>query len=241
MGVVILAGTSFGKHEMNFYDITLPISDTLITWPSDPAVSIWKTRLISQGNSCNVSELKFGSHCGTHIDAPYHFEENGIKIDQIPLEYLIGSVTVFDIKNKEKIDLEDIKLLKLKDYKRVIFKTINSTYWKLPEFKKDFVYITKEAAQYIVESDIKLVGIDYLSVEKFGNKYADTHHTLLRKGIVIIEGLDLSKVKAGNYELLALPLKIKDCDGSPARVILRSITEKSQPKTKYPNKNLKSK
>ncbi|HHT9130776.1 MAG TPA: cyclase family protein, partial [Candidatus Brocadiaceae bacterium] len=91
------------------------------------------------------------------------------------------------------------------------------------EFKKDFVYITKEAAQYLVDNDVRLVGIDYLSVEKFGNKYADTHHIFLRKGIVIIEGLDLSNVKAGDYELIALPLKIKDCDGSPARVILKSI------------------
>ena len=208
---------------MNFYDVTLAISNTLITWPTDPTVSIRKTRLISQGNSCNVSELKLGSHCGTHIDAPYHFEENSITIDQIPLDSLIGNATVFDIKTKEKIDLEDVKSLQLKNVKRVIFKTINSTYWKLPEFKKDFVYITKEAAQYLVDSDVRLVGIDYLSVEKFGNKYADTHHIFLRKGIVIIEGLDLSNVKAGDYELIALPLKIKDCDGSPARVILKSI------------------
>ena len=206
---------------MKLYDITLTISESIITWPSDPKVSIQKTRLISKGNSCNVSELKFGSHCGTHIDAPYHFEENGIKIDQIPLDYLIGDVTVFNIKNKEKIDLEDIKSLKLNNINRVIFKTINSTYWKLPEFKSDFVYLTKEAAQYLVDSSIKLVGIDYLSIEKYGNKGADTHHTLLKNGIVVIEGLDLSEVEAGNYELIALPLKIKDCDGSPARVILR--------------------
>ncbi|HHT9151326.1 MAG TPA: cyclase family protein [Candidatus Wujingus californicus] len=206
---------------MKLYDITLTISESIITWPRDPKISIQKTRLISKGNSCNVSELKFGSHCGTHIDAPYHFEENGIKIDQIPLDYLIGDVIVFNIKNKEKIDLEDIKSLKLNYINRVIFKTINSTYWKLPEFKSDFVYLTKEAAQYLVDSSIKLVGIDYLSIEKYGNKGADTHHTLLKNGIVVIEGLDLSEVEAGNYELIALPLKIKDCDGSPARVILR--------------------
>ena len=206
---------------MKLYDITLTISESTITWPRDPKVSIQKTRLISKGNSCNVSELKFGSHCGTHIDAQYHFEENGIKIDQIPLDYLIGDVTVFNIKNKEKIDLEDIKSLKLNNINRVIFKTINSTYWKLPEFKSDFVYLTKEAARYLVDSSIKLVGIDYLSIEKYGNKGADTHHTLLKNGIVVIEGLDLSEVEAGNYELIALPLKIKDCDGSPARVILR--------------------
>ncbi|NUN24399.1 MAG: cyclase family protein [Candidatus Jettenia caeni] len=209
---------------MSFYDVTLTISNTLITWPTDPPVAIRKTSLISQGDSSNVSELKFGSHCGTHIDAPYHFEENGIKIDQIPLDYLIGNATVFDIKNKEKIDLDEVKLLQLKGVKRVIFKTINSTYWKLSEFKKDFIYITKEAAQYLVDNEVKLIGIDYLSVEKFESTYADTHHILLRKDVVIIEGLDLSNIKAGNYELIALPLKIKDGDGSPARVILKSIS-----------------
>lgn len=209
---------------MSFYDVTLTISNTLITWPTDPSVAIRKTSLISQGDSSNVSELKFGSHCGTHIDAPYHFEENGIKIDQIPLDYLIGNATVFDIKNKEKIDLDEVKLLQLKGVKRVIFKTINSTYWKLSEFKKDFIYITKEAAQYLVDNEVKLIGIDYLSVEKFESTYADTHRILLRKDVVIIEGLDLSNIKAGNYELIALPLKIKDGDGSPARVILKSIS-----------------
>lgn len=209
---------------MTFFDVTLTISNTLVTWPSDPPVSIRKTSLISHGNSCNVSELKFGSHSGTHIDAPYHFEEDGIKIDQIPLDYLIGNATVFDIKNKEKIDLEDVQSLELHNKSRIIFKTINSQYWKLPEFKKDFVYITKEAAHYITAIGVKLVGIDYLSVERFENTYADTHHTFLRKGVIILEGLDLSNVHAGNYELIALPLKIRDGDGSPARVILKSVS-----------------
>ena len=208
--------------KQTFYDITLLISDTLITWPEDPTVSIRKTSMISQGNACNVSELKFGSHCGTHIDAPYHFEESGITIDHIPLDSLIGNATVFDIKNKEKIDLDDLKSLELQNCKRVIFKTRNSICWKFSEFKKDFVYITKEAAKYLADSNVKLVGIDSLSVDKFDNIYADAHHILLGKGIIIIEGLDLNNVKAGEYELIALPLKIKDGDGSPARVVLRN-------------------
>ncbi|MCF6150535.1 MAG: cyclase family protein [Candidatus Kuenenia sp.] len=208
---------------MTFYDITLPILNSMITWPSDPAVSIKRTSLITRGDSCNVSELKIGSHCGTHIDAPHHFEENGNTIDQISLEDLIGNVTVFECKNKEKIDLSDVKLLRLDNVRRVIFKTVNSTYWELPTFKKDFVYVTKDAAQYLVDKGIKLVGIDYLSIEKFDNKKAETHHIFLQNNVIIIEGLNLSDVSAGKYELIALPLKIKDGDGSPARVVLRSI------------------
>ncbi len=207
-----------------FYDVTLTISDTLIIWPTDPVVSIRKTSVISRGDAWNLSELKFGSHCGTHIDAPYHVDENGITVDQIPLDALIGKVTVFDIKNKEKIDVEDLKSLEIEHCKRIIFKTINSTYWNRTQFTKNFVYITKEAATCLAENNVKLIGIDSLSIDQFDNIHADAHHILLKKGVIIIEGLDLNKVKPGDYELIALPLKIKDGDGSPARVVLKSIS-----------------
>ena len=207
---------------MTFYDVTLPISNAMITWPSDPAVSITGTSLISQGGFCNLSELKIGSHCGTHIDAPSHFLENGRTIDQLALENLIGEATVFEFKNKENIDVSDIKQLRFDNVKRVLFKTVNSSYWKLSAFKKDFVYLTKDAAQYLVDKGIRLVGVDYLSVEKFESQLAETHHILLRNDVIILEGLDLSTVEPGRYELIALPLKIKDGDGSPARVVLKS-------------------
>ena len=207
---------------MTFYDVTLPISNAMITWPSDPAVSITGTSLISQGGFCNLSELKIGSHCGTHIDAPSHFLENGRTIDQLALENLIGETTVFEFKNKENIDVCDIKQLRFDNVKRVLFKTVNSSYWKLSAFKKDFVYLTKDAAQYLVDKGIRLVGVDYLSVEKFESQQAETHHILLRNDVIILEGLDLSTVEPGRYELIALPLKIKDGDGSPARVVLKS-------------------
>lgn len=207
---------------MTFYDVTLPISNAMITWPSDPAVSITGTSLISQGDFCNLSELKIGSHCGTHIDAPSHFLENGRTIDQLALENLIGEATVFEFKNKENIDVSDIKQLRFDNVKRVLFKTVNSSYWKLSAFKKDFVYLTKDAAQYLVDKGIRLVGVDYLSVEKFESQQAETHHILLRNDVIILEGLDLSTVEPGRYELIALPLKIKDGDGSPTRVILKS-------------------
>lgn len=207
---------------MTFYDVTVPISNAMITWPSDPAVSITGTSLISRGDFCNLSELKIGSHCGTHIDAPSHFLENGRTIDQLALENLIGEATVFEFKHKENIDVSDIKQLQFDNVKRVLFKTVNSSYWKFSTFKKDFVYLTKDAAQYLVDKGIRLVGVDYLSVEKFESQLAETHHTLLRNDVIILEGLDLSNVERGRYELIALPLKIKDGDGSPARVVLKS-------------------
>lgn len=210
---------------MEFHDVTLPITNSLITWPGDPSVVIRKTCSISLGSACNVSEINFGSHTGTHIDAPYHFEENGNTVDQIPLRYLIGKASVFAVNTEEKIGRDAVASLNLAGVERILFKTKNSTYWNLPEFKKDFVYITKEAARYLVDCRIKLVGMDYLSVEKFGNEHADTHHVFLSNGVVIIEGLDLRRVEPGDYELIALPLRIPGGDGSPARVVLRSFQD----------------
>ncbi len=211
---------------MTFYDVTVPISNAMITWPSDPAVSITGTSLISRGDFCNLSELKIGSHCGTHIDAPSHFLENGRTIDQLALENLIGEATVFEFKNKENIDVSDIKQLRFDNVKRVLFKTVNSSYWKFSTFKKDFVYLTKDAAQYLVDKGIRLVGVDYLSVEKFESQLAETHHTLLRNDVIILEGLDLSNVERGRYELIALPLKIKDGDGRQSTVYSLQSTVK---------------
>lgn len=205
----------------NFFDVTLPITNTLLTWPADPSVFIQKTSSISHGDSCNISELKFGSHCGTHIDAPYHYEDDGITVEQIPLDDLIGKATVFEIPNRVKIGPDDLKSLQLKNTQRILFKTINSTYWNLSVFQKDFVYITGEAARYLVDCGVRLVGIDYLSVDKF--LCTDTHRILLENGVVILEGLDLRAITAGEYEIIALPLKIKGGDGSPARVILRTV------------------
>ncbi|HHT9126342.1 MAG TPA: cyclase family protein [Candidatus Brocadiia bacterium] len=206
---------------MKIYDISVTISDKLPVWPGDPAVSIKRRLSIEKGDSYNISELSLSTHTGTHIDAPYHFEQNGLKVDELPLDVLIGRARVFAFAVKERIDLPDVKALNLSGIERVIFKTINSRYWGFPDFKKDFVYITPMAAQFLVDCGIRLVGIDYLSVEQYGSPTADVHHIFLRKGVIIIEGLDLRIVEPGDYELIALPLKIKDGDGSPARVILR--------------------
>lgn len=210
---------------MNIYDITLPISENMTVWPGDPKVSINKKLSIISGDPCNLSRIDMGSHTGTHIDAPYHFEDNGLRIDQIPLEILIGNARVFNIPSINEISLNEVKALDLVNVKRILFKTANSDIWKsnINVFVKEFVAITNEAAQYLVKAGIKLVGIDYLSIEKFGGKTHETHHTLLRNGIIILEGLNLSDITPGDYELIALPLRIKDGDGSPARVILRGL------------------
>lgn len=213
------------KNSHELFDITLTISENMPVWSGDPTVALNKKRTISGGDSCNVTQIDIGSHTGTHIDAPYHFEEDGDRIDMLALDTLIGNVRVFDMAKEKEISVENIKDLNINGITRVFFRTTNSDRWKLgvKEFTKDFVSVTGEAARFLVNAGVKLVGVDYLSIEKFGNKSHDTHHTLLKNGVIIIEGLDLSDISAGDYELIALPLKLKDGDGSPARVVLRKV------------------
>ena len=205
---------------MKIYDVSVSVSPDMHVYPGDPKVSVERTAELSKGDVANVSFLKFGTHTGTHIDAPSHFIDGTMTVDQIPLNLLIGRAKVVEISSATitRAALEEIDLA---EDARVLFKTRNSYLWREPEFVKEFVHMTKEAAELIVENGIKVVGIDYLSVEKFDFESPDVHRILLGSGAVIIEGLDLSEVEPGNYELICLPLKIEGGDGAPARVVLR--------------------
>ena len=178
------------------------------------------------GDICTVSQLSFGSHTGTHVDPPSHFVAGGITLDQLSLEVLIGKARVVDAGAVDAIDASTIARANLAGVERVLFKTRNSKLWQRgeKEFDQNFVYLEAEAAKMLVESGVKLVGIDYLSVEKFNFDEPATHYTLLRNNVIIIEGLNLSEVAEGDYELICLPMKIKGGDGAPARVVLRELT-----------------
>ncbi len=205
---------------MKIYDVSVPISSEMPVYPGDPRISIEVRESIAKGAPCNVSSISLGSHTGTHIDPPYHFIDSGIKVDQIPLNLLIGRTRVVETTAK-CIDKSVLKGIELDDCIRLIFKTRNSYLWNSNSFAQDYVYVTPEAAEILVTSGIKLVGIDYLSIEQYGSTTFQTHKTLLGNGVIIIEGLNLAEVDPGNYEMICLPLKIKDADGAPARVILR--------------------
>jgi arylformamidase len=205
---------------MKIYDVSVPISPEMPVYPGDPGIVVERKESITKGDPCNLTLLSMGTHTGTHIDAPYHFVESGIKVDQIPINLLTGRTYVVEL-TAARIDAEVLKEIDLGEHVRVIFKTRNSYLWSGNRFVEDYVHVTPEAAEILVESGIKLVGIDWLSIEQFGSKTFQTHHTLLGNGVVIIEGLNLAEVEAGDYELICLPLKIKDGDGAPARVILR--------------------
>ena len=210
---------------MKIYDVTIAVSEVVPTFPGDPTVKIDVCAAIANGDPANVSQICLGVHTATHVDAPNHFIEGTRKVDELDLYKLVGECQVVEL-TEDVMAIEPHHIENLNGAERILFKTRNSHFWNEPEkgFRTDFTYIEPSAAKILVEKGVKLVGIDYLSVEKFGAKTFDTHYTLLEKEVVIIEGLDLREVPAGNYELFCLPLKIVGGagDGAPARTILRS-------------------
>jgi len=210
---------------MKIYDVTVPLSKELIVYPGDPHVKIISRTTIGKDDAqCNLSRYSFSSHAGTHVDPPAHFIENGVTVDNLPLELLMGRARVVEV-TAPVIDEAVLEEFDFTADARVLFKTRNSYLWSQKKFVEDYVYITAGAARVLVAEGIKVVGIDYLSVDKFGSGETQTHLTLLKAGVVVIEGLDLREVEPGDYEMVCLPLKVKNGDGAPARVVLRQNWE----------------
>ena len=213
---------------MAIYDISVPLSATTPTYPSDPAIEIQSWSDLGRGDHANVSLLHFGAHSGTHVDAPAHFMAGGLKVDALPLEKLLGEVTVVEVPiDVTAIDGDFVSHNCNQTTQRVLFKTRNSGFWNNPEvgFRTDYTYLEPGAARRLTEIGIQLVGIDYLSIEQYKSDSFETHLILLSSGVVILEGVDLRNVSAGRYELICLPLRIAggSGDGAPARAILRTL------------------
>ncbi|MDD1779132.1 MAG: cyclase family protein [Candidatus Helarchaeota archaeon] len=203
-----------------WYDISVPISVDLPIYPGDTQPELKPFASIDQGDLANMLELRLGSHTGTHVDVPRHFLRDGKNLDQVGLDQFWGRAKVFQLSVKEKIDRKALVDLDIQARDVVLFKTRNSELWELQGFQRDFVYLTVEAAEYLVEKKVKAVGIDYLSIEKFKSKSHPTHTTLLTNGIVILEGINLKDITPGEYFLFFMPLKLKGADGSPVRAVL---------------------
>lgn len=209
---------------MRMHDISLTLSADLPVWPGDPAVSIDRVKKIEEGANSNVSEIHMRVHSGTHIDAPVHFlNESDQAVESISLDILVGFCAVVEVPPEaNEITREVLEGLYLpQGSKRILFKTRNSNYWKegVREFQPDFVGIDEGAANYLVEKGYKLVGLDYLSISPY-KRSRPTHEAFLKAGVVLLEGVDLSRVGEGYYSIFCLPLKLKGSDGAPARVIL---------------------
>ena len=206
---------------MKYYDISVPITPDLPVWPGDPSVKLTPASQIAAGDTANVTHLAMSAHTGTHVDAPYHFLEEGTTLEKVPLETMIGPAYVLYLPEVERITAADLEAAAIPEgTTRLLFKTRNSEIWRRETaFQTEFVALTPDAAQFLVDRGVQLVGIDYLSIAPF-DEGRPTHEILLGAGMLIIEGLDLSTVPPGNYTLYCLPLNLQGVDGAPARVIL---------------------
>ena len=216
---------------MPIYDLSLPLCDEIPTYPGDPGIEIRDWFSLAQGDPANVSVLQFGAHTGTHVDAPAHFIEGAERVESLSLDVLIGEAHVVEVsEERTSIDEAFVNAHCPAEARRVLFKTRNSGFWNghARDFRQDYTYLELEAAKLLVKRGVKLIGIDYLSIEQFGQEGHPTHLALLSHGVVILEGLNLREVPAGRYELICLPLRIRSGtgDGAPARAVLRTLPEK---------------
>lgn len=208
---------------MAIYDITLTITPELPVWPGDLKVKLERVKKMEEGSRDNLSQMAMGVHTGTHVDAPFHFIPEGIKIDEIPMETLIGPAQVVVL--PDSVDLITAEIVRsagiMPRTKRVLFKTRNSKHWSegSKEFDTQFVAISPDGAEALVAMGMKLVGVDYLSVSPY-NDSVPTHRALLGAGVVCLEGANLSAVPSGEYTIYCLPMKLGATEGAPARVIL---------------------
>jgi arylformamidase len=202
-------------------DISVPIKSGGLVYPGNPSIEVELQQAVAKGAGANVSFIRFGSHTGTHADAARHFFDDGQPVDEIPLERLIGRAIVLHFDDAVRaVGARDLEAFDIRDHTRVLLRTRNSALLSQPDFVPDYTYLAPDGAEYLVSKGVELVGIDYLSIEQFHSGHHKTHRTLLAKAVVILEGLNLSRVEAGEYDLICLPLRLEGCDGAPARAVL---------------------
>lgn len=205
----------------NLIDVSVPLRQGLPTFPNNPEFELQPLKRIADGGSSNVSRLVLGTHTGTHVDAPRHFFDEGAGVDGLALNLLIGRARVVEINKRGPITADDLAAAGLREDLRILFRTPNSALWNSTVFHQDYAHLTEAGARYLVEQGVKLVGIDYLSIEQFKKAGAPAHRTLLSNGVIIIEGLNLADAEPGMYEMYCLPLLVVGGDGAPARVVLK--------------------
>lgn len=205
---------------MKLIDVSVALDATLPTYPGNTPFSLEAIKRIARNDSSNVSTIHMSAHAGTHVDAPRHFFDAGAGADALPLDLLVGRTRVVEVTARH-VGAEELGAFDLREDVRVLIKTHNSRLWGSPEFHTDYVGVTESGARYLVDHGVKVVGVDYLSVEEFKKPGAPAHHALLGAGTIVIEGLNLREVEPGVYDMICLPLRVVGSDGAPARVVLR--------------------
>ncbi len=204
-------------------DITYPISKNIPKWPGSIGISITQ-HLQMPKEAANLTSIEIDCHLGTHLDAPLHFVHQGKSVDQLDINTLIGNAFVAEIRGCKVITIAHLEAVVPEGCQRLLLKTDNQIYWeeKRTEFEEDYSAIDAAAASWLVEKGIKLVGIDYLSIQRFHDG-PETHQVLLEAEVVIVETLNLESVTPGWYELICLPIKVMGVEGAPVRAVLRPI------------------
>ena len=203
-------------------DVSVLLAPGIPIYPGNPEFEVTPVHRIADGDSANNSKLVMGTHTGTHVDAPLHFFDGRPGVDGMALELLIGRARVIDLPHRGGITEAHLAAAGLREDIRVLLRTPNSALWNTTQgFRTDYTYLTEGGARFLVDQGVKVVGVDYLSVEQYKKAGAPAHKALLGSGLIIIEGLNLSEAEAGQYEMYCLPLRLANGDGAPARVVLK--------------------
>jgi arylformamidase len=206
---------------MKLYDITHPLNPGTAHWPGDTPFTLHQTARIVDGSAVNLSTLTLSPHVGTHADAPYHYDQHGVKMAAVPLEVYLGPARVVSLADRQLISAKDLKSLDLDGVERLLIRT-----GSCPDprrFNPHFTAIAADAIRHAAQMGIRLIGTDAHSVDPLTSKELPSHHACRDLGVLILENLNLNEVPAGDYELIALPLKLTDADGSPVRAVLRTL------------------
>ncbi len=214
-----------GRTGDGWIDVTVPLESGMVVWPGDPEVRVAPWYAMARGDPCNLSALSFGSHAGTHVDAPIHYLESGRSVDGLPLDAAIGKARVVAVHDRRVITLAELEPLRVRAGERLLFRTANSDRARGRRvFDKSYVHLSPEAARFLASRRVRTVGVDGPSVGPYDDGGGvDVHRALLGAGVLIIEGLDLSGIRPGPHRLVCLPLKVAGGDGSPARVVLKPL------------------
>ena len=212
---------SGGALGDGWLDVTVPIRDGMVHWPGDPAVRVTRVKELEAGHPATVTHLDLGVHTGTHVDAPVHFIAGAAGIHELPLGSLLGPARVVALPDARTITAQAIEEVAPLAGERLLFRTDNSMRcWRDDRFVPDYTYLSLAGARALAARRVATVGVDYLSIGG-GDDGPAIHRALLESDICVIEGLDLSLIAPGFYDLICLPLRIHDADGAPARVLLR--------------------
>ncbi len=218
--VAHMLSLSSGVSDRRIWDVSVKDVAGMHVYPGDPPFEARRVRAIASGDPANLTHLSCGAHTGTHVDAPAHFIDGGPTLEQIALDRFVGPASVVDLRGRAAIDAAALQTVDVPAGGILLLKTDNSALWERDGFQQGFTYVTRDAAEYLLERDVRTLGMDYLSIEQFGSRTFEVHKLLLGRGVLIIEGLDLCGVAAGVYTLVCLPMNLQGVDGAPARAIL---------------------